>query len=311
MKAQEKPSVAWLGLGAMGVRMVEKLLDAGYPVCVYNRSPNKAEDLKAKGASEAESPKEAASGADVVIAMVTDDPASESIWTAPDTGALHGLKEGAVAIESSTLSPGWVNQWSRAVQERGGLPLDAPVAGSRPQAEAGQLVYLVGGQAETLGRTQDLLEVMGGKVLHIGESGAGAQMKLAVNAWFGMQVVALSEVLGMLAQVGLDPTQSMERLAALPLTSPALKGIGEMMIKRQFAPLFPIDLVAKDMRYFVEAAGGLELFAAKATQKSFVAASQAGYGGDNIHGVVQLYLQGEDEPSFAARRSSSAALARS
>src|ERR1700761_3541667 len=137
--------IAVLGLGAMGSRMAANLLKAGHQVTVWNRTPDVAAALVAAGAKQVLTPREAAMGADFVIAMVRDDEASRTIWLAPETGALAGLAKDAIAIESSTLSPSWVRELGGVVAKKGVAFLEAPVAGSRPQAEAGQLVYLVGG----------------------------------------------------------------------------------------------------------------------------------------------------------------------
>src|SRR5687767_5763157 len=125
--------VGFLGLGTMGTGMVGRLLDAGHSVVVWNRTVERAAPLGEKGATIASSPLEAAAGADVVIGMVADDRASRAVWDG-GRGAVQGLKAGAVAIECSTLLPGWVTELAGLVSAGGGSFLDAPVTGSRPQA---------------------------------------------------------------------------------------------------------------------------------------------------------------------------------
>ena len=242
-------SVSILGLGAMGARMAHRLMHAGHPVTVYNRSPDRAAPLVEAGATSAETPREAAAASGVVVAMVTDDVASRAVWTGPD-GALAGLSSGAVAVESSTLTPGWVAELAGLAADRGAAFLDAPVAGSRPQAEAGALVYLVGGDAGALDRARPVLDA-----------------------------------------TGVDEARAAEVLGAVPVTSPAAKGAMGSIVARQFAPLFPVDLVEKDLRYAVEAAGhvGSELPATDAVRAVFERAAASGYGGDNITGVAQLF----------------------
>ena len=142
--------VAFLGLGAMGSRMAANLLKAGHAVTVWNRSPAAAEALVASGARKASSPMAAAESADFVFAMVCDDDASQNVWLDSTNGALAGMHPGAVAIESSTLTPEWIRELSEHFRAKGISLLDAPVSGSRPQAEAAQLVYLIGGDAKAL-----------------------------------------------------------------------------------------------------------------------------------------------------------------
>src|SRR5688500_11742318 len=141
--------IGFLGLGTMGTGMVGRLLDAGHGVVVWNRTAGRTEPLRQKGATIASSPREAAAGADVVIGMVADDRASRAVWDG-EHGAVRGLTAGSVAIECSTLSPGWVEELAALVQARGAAFLDAPVTGSKPQAANGELLFLVGGDAAAL-----------------------------------------------------------------------------------------------------------------------------------------------------------------
>ena len=289
-------NVTILGLGAMGSRMAQRLAAAGQTVTVCNRTAGRAARLSELGVEVAATPRQAAEGADIVIAMLSDDDASRAVWTDPETGALAGLASGAIAIESSTLTPGWVRDLFGLVDERGATFLDAPVAGSRPQAEAGQLIYLVGGDDETLARARPVLEAMGGAIHHVGPVSHGAVLKLAVNALFGIQAAALGELIGFLEASGLDAAKAIGLLGDTPVMSPAARGIAGLMLAGSFAPMFPIDLVAKDFRYAVAAASaaGADLPLAGSTEEVFRAAVKRGLGGDNIAGVVRLYLNGRD-----------------
>ena len=284
-------TVSILGLGAMGARMAARLLDAGHTVTVWNRTPERAAPLVAAGARVGASPRDAASGADIVVSMVTDDDASRAVWTGPE-GALAGLATGAVAVESSTLSPAWTTDLAASVRDAGATFLDAPVAGSRPQADAGALIYLVGGDAEAVERVRPVFEVLGGAVHHVGPVGQGAAIKLAVNALYAVQVAAVAEQLAMLRAAGVDEARAAEVLGATPVASPAAVGAMGAIVARRFDPLFPIDLVEKDLRYAVAAsrAGGAEAPVTEAARAVFGRAQEAGLGGDNITGVAQLGL---------------------
>jgi 3-hydroxyisobutyrate dehydrogenase len=183
-------NISILGLGAMGSRMATNLMRAGHAVAVWNRDPEKAVQLVASGAKHASSPRAAAAGADAVIAMVRDNAASRAVWLDPSTGALAGMARGAMAM-SSTLTVNWVGEPGAAAAKLGIAFLDAPVAGSRPQAEAGQLIYFVGGEASAFARAEPLLKAMGAVVHHAGAVGSGAGVKLMVNALFGIQLAAM------------------------------------------------------------------------------------------------------------------------
>lgn len=283
--------IAILGLGAMGARMARNLLQKGHDVVVYNRTAARVKPLVAEGARGAGTPREAAAGADVVIGMVTDDHASRALWLDERTGAAGGLGAGAIAIESSTLTPAWVHDLAGAIAASGAAFLDAPVVGSRPQAEAAALIYLVGGPVEALERARGVLAAMGSAIHHVGPVGAGTVMKLAVNGLFGIQVAALAELLGMVERAGLERAQVVELLGSMPVTSPALKGIGGLMAARAFAPMFPIDLVEKDFGYIVETAQrlGAATPTAAAVRAVYAQAQRQGHGSDNIAAVVQTF----------------------
>jgi 3-hydroxyisobutyrate dehydrogenase len=287
-----KKTVAILGLGAMGSRIAQNLLTAKIPVVVYNRTAAKAKPLIDLGAVDAATPREAAQQADFVISMVKDDEGSRQIWLAPETGAMAGLRKDAIAIESSTLTVNWTRALATAVEQQGAAFLDAPVVGSRPQAEAGKLVYLVGGQTETLAQAQSVLRTAGAATLHhVGAVGQGMAMKLAVNALFGIQVAALAELMGMLSKTGIQPEAAMTCLAELPVTSPAARAAGNLMVMNQHAPLFPIALVEKDFRYVTQTAQDLqtETPASTAVHHIYQTAIAKGLGNDNISSVVHLF----------------------
>ena len=283
--------VAVLGLGAMGSRMAMRLLDAAYTVSIYNRTAEAAEPLAAKGATRAASPREAVLGCDVVISCVRDDEAARAIWQDADTGALAAMRKGSVVLESSTLTPACVGELAAEATARGVNYLDAPVVGTRPQAEAGQLVYLVGGDDEALARIRPILDVLGGAVHHVGASGTGAALKLVVNALFTLQVAGVAELLGLADKLGLDPAATLEILGALPVTSAAAKGAGSLVLAGKHAPMFPIDLVVKDLGYVEAAAKSVsaEVPTTSATRDLYARAQASGDGALNVTAVARLF----------------------
>jgi 3-hydroxyisobutyrate dehydrogenase len=282
--------LAWLGLGAMGQRMARRLRDAGHEVIVWNRTPAAAQALVAVGARSAASPRAAADGADVVWSMVYDDPASRSVWLDPTHGAAAALSPDAIAIESSTLSPPWVAELGAAVTARGAHFIDAPVAGSRPQADAGQLIFMVGGETAVIERVRPLLAALGGAVHHVGPVGSGAWLKLTVNALFATQVAAVAEQLGLLRSAGLDVAKALEALRAMPVMSGAASGAGQLMLAGNYAPQAPVDLIAKDLRYAVESGqrAGVALPVTATVKQRLEAAQAAGFGGENIVALAKL-----------------------
>jgi 3-hydroxyisobutyrate dehydrogenase-like beta-hydroxyacid dehydrogenase len=283
----ERKTIGFIGLGAMGARMAAHLLEA-HDVRVHNRTKARAAALVEAGAAWASTPREAAEGADLVVVIVTDDEAAEQVWLDPERGALAGMAEGALAIESSTVTPGFVARLARAAGAAGVRLLDAPVAGSTPQAEARQLVHLVGGAADDLAEAEPVLALMGAKRVHAGPSGHGARLKLLVNAAFATQVALMAELLGAAAATGADPAAIHALLAAMPVTSPAAAAAGALMVAGDHAPRFPVDLVAKDLRY---ASGLGDTPLVRAALERYERASEAGHGGENLTAVHRLYAE--------------------
>lgn len=282
---------AVLGLGAMGSRIAARLLIAGHQVTVWNRSSAPAEKLGSAGARIARTPREAAEHGEVVISMVTDDRASRAIWMEERTGALGGLSEAAVAVEQSTVTPAWAIELAELARGRGARCIDAPVVGSRPQADAGHLVHLVGGPTEIFARVAPVLSAMGCAAHHMGPNGAGATMKLVVNAFFGIQVAALGELVGVARRSRLDNGRMLDVLCELAVTSPALRGAIGLITAQDFAPLFPLALVKKDFQYAVSQAESVGASAplTRRTQDLLSQACAQGLGAENITALTKLF----------------------
>lgn len=207
--------VAFLGLGLMGAPMADRVLDAGHDLRVWNRTAGKADGLVARGATGPPTPAEAVRDADVVITMLADPQALDDVVFGPD-GIAGSIGPDAVLIDMSTVGPTAI----RTTAERL-LPvrvLDAPVLGSVPQAEAGSLTILVGGDREVLLGCTGVLEAMG-RVVHVGGAGAGATVKLANNAAGMTTLVTLGEVLSLTDRAGLDPETVLDALGMGPLAS--------------------------------------------------------------------------------------------
>ena len=272
----------------MGSRMALSLLKAKHEVTVWNRSIDKTENVRQAGAKVAHTPREAVKDAEFVISMVRDDAASEEVWLS-DTGALAGMDKKATAIESSTLTVAWIKELSKRFEQQGIAFLDAPVAGTRPQAEVAQLIYFVGGDVAVGDRAKPILQAMGSKIHHIGDVGSGMAIKLAVNSLFAIQVSAMAELVNLMHQSGLDEAQAIEILADTPVCSPAAATAGKAIAAQKFAPLFPIELVEKDLNYALEISNADNLPLINTTQRIYAKAIERGYGEDNITGVAQLY----------------------
>lgn len=280
--------VAVLGLGLMGGGMARQLVARDFPVTVWNRNPDRARVPGLEGARIAETPADAVRGAKVVIAMLADDEASRAVWLGSD-GALAAMDNGAVAIEASTLTIGWVRELAAEMASAGVDFLDAPVTGSRDQAARGALKFLVGGDAEVLLRAQPVLEVLGTDVDHLGPVGSGAILKLVNNFLCGVQVAALAEAIAMIERCGLDPAASLALLGAGAPGSPLVRAVGQRMLDRDYAPHFRVPLMAKDLAYAAAAFGaeGIDLASAHAARDRFLAATAAGFETFDIASIVE------------------------
>jgi len=253
-----KLRAAFLGLGVMGSGMASRLLAAGFPLAVYNRTPQKAAACAGAGARVADTPRQAADGADVIISMVADDNASRAVWLGSD-GALAGVAPRAVCIESSTVSLGWIRELAAAVAQRRCEFIDAPVTGSKVHAASGELSFLVGGSASVLEKVRPLLATMSKSVVPLGPIGSGAMVKLINNFVCGVQVASLAEALAMIERSGLDRNKALDVLTSGAPGSPLVKMVSARMTAADYTPNFALRLMAKDLDYAMNEAAKLNL----------------------------------------------------
>jgi len=283
-----KPRVALLGIGLMGSGMAARLLSANFPLAVYNRNREKAKPLADAGAFLASTPGEAAARADVIISMVADDPASRAVWLA-ENGASAGAAPGTVWIESSTLTVGWVQELAAAASTQGCALLDAPVTGSRSQAAAGELRFLVGGSGAGLEIARPVLAVLGNDIIHFGPTGSGALMKLINNFMSGVQAASLAEATAFILASGLDHDKALAVLTHGAPGSPLVKLLSARAQAGDFTPNFVLRLMAKDLRYAIEEASrhqiGLET--AVGALAVFQQAMAEGYGEKDLSSVIE------------------------
>jgi 3-hydroxyisobutyrate dehydrogenase len=280
--------VAVLGLGIMGSGMARQLIGHGFEVAVWNRSAEKATALAGEGARAASTPADAASGAAIVVAMLSDDDASHRAWLG-DNGALAAMAPGSIAIECSTLTINWVRQLAAAATTSRVRFLDAPVTGSKAQAQAGELQFLVGGEADTVEHAAPVFAAMGGGFTLLGPNGSGAILKLVNNFLCGVQVASLAEAVAMIERSGLDSAQAVKILGAGAPGSPLVKAVSQRMLEKAYEPNFFVPLMAKDLAYASEAfsAAGIEVESARAARARFVTADEAGHGQADIAAVIE------------------------
>src|SRR6266478_10016020 len=262
----------------MGRPMGHNLLKAGFPLVVWNRTASRADSLVAAGARLAASRKEAAAAADVLITIVSDPPALEEVlWGSGSNsneksdGAFASLRKGAIYIDSSTVSPALARKISEAAKSAGIRFLDAPVTGGTWGAEKGELLFMIGGDLETLEAARPVLSAMGKKLFHLGPNGAGQTVKLAMNSLLAVEVQAFAEALALVQRAGLPG----EKLVEVMQSSMARAGILDIkapsMLSGDFKPSFPLRLMHKDLSLALDLANqiGVALPATAAARETY------------------------------------------
>jgi 3-hydroxyisobutyrate dehydrogenase len=284
------PRIAFLGLGIMGAGMAGRLLDAGFHVTVHNRSRGRAHALEAKGARVAESPRAAATGADIVFSMIADDAASRAIWEG-EHGALAGMHPGGVVVECSTVTVGRVRELADAAERAGCAFVDAPVTGSKLQAAGGELLFLVGAENDALARIRPALEAMGKTILHLGPVGSGALVKLINNFLCGVQAASLAEAIAVIERSSLDRDSAVQAIVNGSPGSPVMKTLAGRILTDDFSPNFYLHLLVKDMGYAIAEgqSRGVPMATASTTLDLLRGAMAHGDGDRDMAAVVQQY----------------------
>jgi 3-hydroxyisobutyrate dehydrogenase-like beta-hydroxyacid dehydrogenase len=241
--------VAFLGLGIMGRPMASNLVKAGHEVSVWTRSAGK----EVEGARTASSPADAARGAEVVWMCLSDTAAVESILFGPQ-GVDEALVEGMTIADSSTISPSATRKFAERVRAKGVNYVDAPMTGSKVAAEAGTLIFIVGGDEAVIGSLKPLFAGMGKVFFRMGETGKGQAAKLAMNLQIALIYEGFAEGLTLATKLGVDVDNLLQVVQASMVRSGVVEYKAPFVLKRDFTPNFPLRLMHKDIRLALEAA---------------------------------------------------------
>ncbi len=250
-------TVAFIGLGAMGSRMAMNLHAAGFKLKVYNRDKAKSKPFADKGIEVCASPADAAKGAEFVCSIVSDDVATREVMMGAN-GVFSSVAAGAIVLDSSTNTPAMAREAAKAAAAKGAIYLDAPVSGSLAQAQGKELVILVGGDKAAFDKAQPVLLGMGRMVRRIGDTGAGATLKLINNMLSASLTAAIAEAALAAEAANLDREATMEVLAEGAAGSRLMKTKLPKIFKRDFVPQFQLELMDKDLRYFLALAQELD-----------------------------------------------------
>ncbi|HET7279849.1 MAG TPA: NAD(P)-dependent oxidoreductase [Dermatophilaceae bacterium] len=287
--------VAVVGTGRMGAAMVGRLAGAGHAVSVYNRTRDKAEAVASQHhAAVAPTAREAVRDVDVVVVSLADDAAVRSAYLGPH-GLVAGLASGQVVAETSTVDPETVRELAGAVAARGAQLIDTPVSGSVSTVEAGGLLVMAGGDVQALDRARPVLEAFATRIVHLGDLGAGATMKLVVNAMVHALNAALSEALVLAERAGIDREAAYDVIASSAVAAPFVAYKRESFLHPEQAPVaFALDLVAKDLALADALARrlGAPMPLLAANREVVRAAVEAGLGSADLSALAILHREG-------------------
>src|ERR687896_715959 len=246
-------AVGFIGLGIMGRPMAKNLMEAGYELVVHNRSPEKAEELAKEGnATAAASPGQVAQACDIVIAMLPDSPDVEAV-VAGEGGVLEGIRDGALLVDMSTISPVVTKELSEMVREKGASMLDAPVSGGDVGAIEGALSIMVGGTEEDFERARPLFEVMGKVATHVGPPGAGQVVKACNQIVVALTIEAVSEALMLGSKAGVDLGKILDVLSGGLAANKVMEVKREKLLSHDFTPGGKVEFHRKDLVIALEA----------------------------------------------------------
>src|SRR6266516_4095088 len=276
-----KPSIGFIGMGHMGSHMAHRLLDAGYPLTVYDRTKEKAQEVGQRGARVAKTPKDLAANCQVVMACVTNDEAQQDVMFGPD-GALAGTHTGSVIIDLSTVSPDASRRLYQAAKEQGVSMIDAAVSGSVPQVDQGSLVIFVGGEHQTFEQCKPILDVLGPNSFSMGASGMGTTMKLVVNTLLGLGMQALAEAMALGEKAGVEKGLLLDVLGQTAVLTPGQKSKLENVRREEYPTNFALSLMHKDFSLVLSQAYGVSVSmpATAAAQQMYTAAMAKGMDED-------------------------------
>ena len=274
-----------IGLGNMGTAIAERLLDAGYPLVVHNRTRAKAEPLESRGAEVADTPEELVGKADVVITSLPNDAAFEAVATQ----VVGAARSGTVLVDVSTVSPEVSARIASLAEPAGVEYLRAPVSGNPTVVRAGNLSFIVSGDRETLERAGPVLRAIGPTITHVGEAEQARVVKLAINLMIAVLAQVISEALVLGEASGVSREALLEVMGSSAAGAPFVRYKTEALVRDDYSATFTTELMEKDIDLVLDAGdeGGVELPLARELKRQVRAAIEAGYGDDDFIALFQ------------------------
>lgn len=280
--------IGFIGLGIMGQGMARNIIEAGFPLTVWNRTTSRAADLEARGAKLAQSPADLARQCTMIITCVSDTPDVEAVLLG-ENGVIEGLQPGALVIDMSTISPKTTRTIAAQLTAQGGFMLDAPVSGGSEGAAKGTLSIMVGGEAAQFERALPVLQTMGKTITHVGGTGNGQLVKLVNQILVVVTMLGVGEALLMAEAGGLDLAQTLTAVGGGAAGSWMLNNRGPQVIRRDWRPGFMIDLQQKDLRLVLETADelGIPMLGTSLVFQLYRTLQKEGLGREGNHALVK------------------------
>jgi 3-hydroxyisobutyrate dehydrogenase-like beta-hydroxyacid dehydrogenase len=255
----DQAKIGFIGLGNMGSRIAQRLVDHGYQLSVYDRDLARAAPIAAQGGVVAKSILELASTVDVILSCLTNDEAVESVYTGPE-GVFTGARSGTIVLEMSTISPDSSRELHRRGAQGGIEVMDVAVSGSTPAAEQGVLTLLVGGSQELFRAAEPIFQAIAKKYFLLGAPGSGTAMKLVVNTLLGVGMQAIAEAVALGQKVGINRERLLDVLSQTALIAPAHAGKLAAAAINDYRPQFPLRLMHKDFQLILRASAQEHVF---------------------------------------------------
>ena len=288
---ETKPTLGLIGLGIMGRPMARNLLRAGYALTVHDVNRAAVEELVAEGAVAGMSPREVASGVDVLVTMLPDSPQVREVYLGPD-GALEALRPGWLAIDMSSIAPGVARELAARAAAGGAEILDAPVSGGDKGAIAGTLSIMVGGSEAGYARALPILEAMGKTIVHVGPAGAGQVVKVCNQVVVAVVIEAVAEALVLGSKAGVDPAKIADVLQGGLAATKVLELRRDNFLTGRFDPGFRVRLHLKDLKNALELAREIDVALPAAAEvdqlmRAMAAAGRADYDHSGLITMIE------------------------
>ena len=284
--------IGFLGLGAMGEPIANNLRKAGHDLTVWNRTPSKADHIVSKGGKLARTPRECATGRDLVFTCLADEHALDAVLEGPD-GVLAGLARGDTLVEMSTAGTGAARGVASRAAAHGVAFVASPILGSKPAAEQAQIVLVVGGVAAARDKARPALRAVSARIIELDDPTQAALVKLCVNAVGGAMIAGFAEALALGVSGGLPVAKLVEVLQASSFHSPLFLMKGELIEQKDWMPRFAIALAEKDQRLAQEAAAeqGAKVPINEAVRRLLSEAVESGRGDKDVAALADLFLE--------------------